>query len=642
MALQFSQDFEKSLSGKEGVRSDKIATTPLGVLIESSNRKDKKSFMTTLAKGDLLNTTIREINDNPEIKEKFGRFFEQQGKDKKTASGANKVLGSLQPFFEESGYLGPKGRNPVRIVLQDVIGTTSTQELFSTDPTRKVPSPYPFETYVKLKEVITGLLNSENKAERLAGTQLAMHVIGGYRPSDFKSLRIENINFKNGVVSGLDVKDKGQTSKKAGYFPKIIRDILLKEIGDPTGKTGLVFPTNNEEVINAALKKANIPTEYTTAGKVKQGVFTLEDTRKLNETHLTTLGYNEKDPIRLAATLRANKTTIGQYVATGAGGRAIEELFVKTSTPHVAFTGTTSHAQYLEDIGVNSSDIVKRYKVTNDVVERFPLDRVEEFQTMYPTLAYEDGDKVITSTLSQVNKGNAKLYQEAIGSELAKRKDKADIARAETAEEAEKARLKIADVKKEVKAEKKAIDLEELKNKGKNALDWITNNLGKPLAYGATLLGGAAYLQEAKADFLKYKDRGFSDIGAGLGAGAETVRDIAVDTAVGLNVPRNIAQMSLIGSPAGEGADVLPAGDPQRMGMESESANFLNQMQSNLQSQGTGETQALNIIEQDTNIGNKMGTFGRTPDVSPGFVTPPSRSDLADETQRQQNFMGVT
>ncbi len=34
--------------------------------------------------------------------------------------------------------------------------------------------------------------------------------------------------------------------------------------------------------------------------------------------------------------------------------------------------------------------------------------------------------------------------------------------------------------------------------------------------------------------------------------------------------------------------------------------------------------------------------FGRTPDVSPGFVTPPSKSDLADETQRQQNFMGVT
>lgn len=642
MAVEFSQQFEQSLSGTQGVRSDKIATTPLGVLIESSTRKDKKSFMNVLAKGDLLNATIRDINDNPDVKEKFGRFFEQQGKDKKTASSANKVLGSLQPFFEEAGYLGPKGRNPVRMVLSSVIGTTSTKELFSTDPVRKVPSPYPFETYTKLKEVVTGLLNSENKAERLAGTQLAMHVIGGYRPSDFKNLKIENINFKNGVVSGLQIKDRGKTTEKAGYFPKIIRDILLKQIGDPTGKSGLVFPQNNEDLINEALKKANIPTEYTTAGKVKQGVFTLEDTRKLNETHLTSLRYDEKDPVRLAATLRANKTTIGQYVATGAGGRDIEELFVKTSTPHVAFTGTTSHAQYLEDIGVESSNIVKRYKVTNNVIDRFPLDRVEEFQTVYPTLAYEEGDKVITSTLSQVNKGNAKLYQEAIESELAKRKDVADIAFAETAEEAEKARLKTQDIKNQVRAEKKALDLEELKNKGKNALDWITNNLGKPLAYGATLVGGAGYVQEARSDFLKYKDRGFSDVGATLGAGAETVRDVAIDAVAGMNVPRNIAQFSLIGSPAGEGSDVLPAGDPQQMGMESESANFLNQMQSSLQPTQTDQSQALNIIEQDTNVGDRMSTFGRTPDVSPGFVTPPSRSELADETQRQQNFMGVT
>ena len=184
-----------------------------------------------------------------------------------------------------------------------------------------------------------------------------MHVIGGYRPSDFKNLRVENIDFTSGVVSDLEIKDRGATSKKQGYFPKIIRDILLKEV-DPEGQ-GLVFPKNNEAVINNALKKANISTQYTTAGKVKQGVFTLEDTRKLNETHLTTLGYDEKDPTRLAATLRANKTTIGQYVATGAGGRSIEELFVKTSSPHVAFTGTSNHAQYLSDIGVKPSDIVK-------------------------------------------------------------------------------------------------------------------------------------------------------------------------------------------------------------------------------------------------------------------------------------------
>jgi len=65
-------------------------------------------------------------------------------------------------------------------------------------------------------------------------------------------------------------------------------------------------------------------------------------------------------------------------------------------------------------------------------------------------------------------------------------------------------------------------------------------------------------------------------------------------------------------------------------------------MQSSLQPTQTNQSQALNIIEQDTNIGSRMSTFGRTPDVSPGFVTPPSRSELSDETQRQQNFMGVT
>ena len=141
-------------------------------------------------------------------------------------------------------------------------------------------------------------------------------------------------------------------------------------------------------------------------------------------------------------------------------------------------------------------------------------------------------------------------------------------------------------------------------------------------------------------------------MGAGVGAGMETIGDVAGDTAVGMNVPRLSTQLALsLISPAGEGTDVVretgrtQAGQqiPQRqIGMESESANFLNQMQSNLQSEGIPEAQALDIIEQDTNIGNKMSTFGRTPDVSPGFVTPPSKSDLADETQRQQNFMGVT
>ena len=393
MAATFTEQFEKLLSEQKGVRSDKIANTSLADLVNNTTgRKDSKTVLEILEKAELSNVTIKQINTDSDIKEKFGRFFETESKNNK----ATTAIKALQNLFEESGYQGEKGRNPVRSLITNVIGTAASAEKLPTDSIRKVPSPYPFDTYSKLKTVITNMLSSPDKATRLAGVQLGMHVIGGYRPSDFKNLKIENIDFKTGVVSDLEIKDKGRVTTKAGYFPKIIRDIILKEI-DPSGQ-GLVFPTNNEVTINAALKKANINTEYTTAGKKSKGTFTLEDTRKLNETHLTSLGYDEKNPLRLAATLRANKTTIGQYVASGAAGKQLEKLFAKSSTPFVAFSGTTNHAQYLKDIGVEASDGTKRYKILNNVVEEFPLDRVEDLQAKYAGLSFDDGDKVISNT----------------------------------------------------------------------------------------------------------------------------------------------------------------------------------------------------------------------------------------------------
>ena len=624
MALEFTPEFEQILSQQQGVRSDKIANTPLKNLIEGSTRKDKKAFISVLSKGDLLNNTLREINENPEIKEKFGRFFQQQGKDKKASSTANRVLGAFQPFFEEAGYIGPKGNNPARVLLAGVIGQKSIKELFPTDPVRKRPSPYPFETYTKLKDVVTGLLSSKDKNTRLAGVQLGMHVLGGYRPSDFKNLKIENIDFKTGIVSDLLVKDKGGSTTKQGYFPQIIRDILLKEV-DPKGQ-GAVFPKNNETVINDALKKSNITAEYTNekTGVKTTAPFTLEDTRKLNETHLTTLGYDEKDPLRLVATLRANKTTINQYTATGAAGRSIEELFVKTSTPYVAFSGTSNHAQYISDIGVTPSNTVKRYKVLNKVVDRFPLDRVADFQEKYPTLGFLGGDEVITSTLSEVNEGNSKLYQDNVTTKLQTEKDKLDVEFAKTAKAGEQARIEIQDAKKIVKEENKQKAAQELKNKGANALSWITKNLGKPLKKAVI---GAFGVELARQFIDKPLETGSAIAGELL-----LERGLGTGPAFGVTT-------ALMPSPAGEGADIVK---------DTEQAKFLQGMQdvvqadTNIQTDETPKAQPLNIIEQDTNIGNKMSTFGRTADVSPGFVTPPSRQDLNVETERQQNFLGAT
>ena len=640
MAVTFTEQFEQALSGQEGVRSDKVANTSLANLVSNTTgRKDNKIVLEVLEKAGLSDVTIKQINTDSSIKEKFGRFFEAE-------SGNNKAITAikaLQNLFQESGYQGEKGRNPVRSLITNVIGTAASSEKLSTETIRKVPSPYPFDTYGKLKTVITNMLSSPNKTTRLAGTQLAMHVIGGYRPSDFKNLKIENIDFKTGVVSDLEVKDRGKTTTKAGYFPKIVRDIILKEV-DPSGQ-GLVFPTNNEVEINEALKKANINTEYTTAGKKSKGTFTLEDTRKLNETHLTSLNYSEKDPLRLAATLRANKTTIGQYVASGAAGKKLEELFAKSSTPFVAFSGTTNHAQYLKDIGVEPSNITKRYKVLNDVVEEFPLDRVSDFQEKYAGLSFDDGNKVISNTLSQVNDGNAKLYQEKSAANLQVDINKANIQAGETAVAAEEGKLKQAEAKKIVKEKNILEKKNELVKKGGAAVDFLMDNVAKPIVKLVPPVMIGAGVKYGYDQFGKYRGEGFSPL--------QSVGKSAVDVA-GEFSPLGTAQAAIDLTTTEAGSGTLSDTTDQDIALSNQVANqsqdtFLGNIQNlmglNKSADNQQTNQGANTMPEDANVDSKMSTFGREPDVEAGFVTPPNRSELGSETERQLNqnsFLGAT
>ncbi len=92
----------------------------------------------------------------------------------------------------------------------------------------------------------------------------------------------------------------------------------------------------------------------------------------------------------------------------------------------------------------------------------------------------------------------------------------------------------------------------------------------KSIAVATGIFGVAS---EARSDFLKYKERGYSDIGAGLGAGAETARDVAVDVATGLNPLKVATDFSLQSSPAGQGSD-LQAGGDYRTISEDEYANM--------------------------------------------------------------------
>ena len=103
MAVTFTEQFEQALSQQEGVRSSKIANTPLKILIEGSDRKDKKAMVELLTKGDLQNNTLREINENAEIKEKFAPF--QVNEDLMKKAGASYVM-HCQPAHRDLEITG--------------------------------------------------------------------------------------------------------------------------------------------------------------------------------------------------------------------------------------------------------------------------------------------------------------------------------------------------------------------------------------------------------------------------------------------------------------------------------------------------------------------------------------------------------
>jgi integrase len=664
--IEFTPEFEKILTEAEEPRGVVLGRQPLRSVIQNSNANNKKKFLEILDRvPDLGKLSLNDFMADDKTKASMAILTKAMSRDEISAGDFKTFRGPMKNLLEQIGITAQGTTNPFMAQMKKVVAPAELKKLDAVESgeNRLIPTRFSKETYAAVKDVGAKLKAKDTNVH----LQYVLHLLGGYRPSDFKNLKLENINFTTGLVSNLDFKTDIGTEIKLAYFPQpqldAIKSYLLNEgyqFNEERGKVigkGKLFKNHeaNSKVINDELKKTGIKNDY--YQEKSKGIitkdFSVYDFRRLKETHLTNKGILPDDPIRKTLTWRAASGVVEKYTAGTDIGGALEDANAKSNATFILLGkqagGDLTLAQYMSELGVDSKNIggyTKRLRVLQSDLIKLPPDKLnfaeKNLGPMINTLPKEELS--LSMEAAEINENavsnyrqlaEAKVKTETLTEEV--KQDDLTIKKAQNIPAVQQAQADLA----AAKTKKKAIDLEELKNKGKNALDWITNNLGKPLAYGATLLGTAAYLREAQADFLKYKDRGFSDIGAGLGAGAETVRDVAVDTAVGLNVPRNIAQMSLIGSPAGEGADVLPAGDPQRMGMESESANFLNQMQSNLQPKGTGETQALNIIEQDTNIGNKMSTFGRTPDVSPGFVTPPSRSDLADETQRQQNFLGV-
>tara|TARA_E500000318_G_scaffold111081_2_gene128403 strand:- start:612 stop:2534 length:1923 start_codon:yes stop_codon:yes gene_type:complete len=158
---------------------------------------------------------------------------------------------------------------------------------------------------------------------------------------------------------------------------------------------------------------------------------------------------------------------------------------------------------------------------------------------------------------TQLNQAQIKLYESETARDKA-RKERI-IASQDTMVEDIKKKESEKKIKAELKKESKLLNTPA-------SPDDLSDGLKEKLAkWGITLGGGTNVLatlgiigmaKEAEADYDKYREQGRSPVVSGLGAAAETVRDIAVEG--GSRAVSMLPNMLLSPSPAGEGSDIPP------------------------------------------------------------------------------------
>ena len=163
---------------------------------------------------------------------------------------------------------------------------------------------------------------------------------------------------------------------------------------------------------------------------------------------------------------------------------------------------------------------------------------------------------------TQLNEAQVRLYE----SETARDKARQEriIASQDTMVEDIKKKEAEKKVRSELKAESKLLN-------APASPDDLSDGLKEKLAkWGITLGGGTqavlgaigvtGIVAEAKADYDKYREQGRGPVVSGLGAAAETVRDVAVEG--GSRAVSMLPNMLLSSSPAGEGSDKPPEVNP--------------------------------------------------------------------------------
>ena len=463
-SIAFNDDFNAKLKAGETSRGDTLRATTLAEIqsarvdIGANPIANRLKFLEEIGFSDI---TLGEIADGGPRRNEFIQALVDKGANTRT----NEIVQDFPKILDEIGVKGERGTNTFRTYMINTVGKDAYLKAgFSTTVDRLIPLFYPPEVYPEVKNTVAGLLNSEDAVRREAGVRMLLMMQGGYRPSDFKGLNIENIDFETGRVKELDLKTDskdnvegaGKRSVSVAYMPSAQRDVILHHIKGRNQKTGPLFLTKAstlDNIINNALAEMDIPDiEYyseKTDSYVKDK-FSSYDFRRMMETHLSAEGYPENSTVRRALTWRPLEGNQQKYqsIINEAGrieqaNSAAFQSWVLMSEGNMTQAGKNmvrTHAQFLTEVGIEEvSDYTKRYSITAQAVDNLPpfmQDRALKFSEGV-TFANDNVARIPINTDPE----GASLYKQISKSTLRKRAAQLDIEAAELEKIAEDTRI---------------------------------------------------------------------------------------------------------------------------------------------------------------------------------------------------------
>ena len=498
---KFNEAFEESLRADGASRQKSINSSTLRDVITNRSPDDYRTGGQTkinnalrfFETAGLLDMTVGELASDEGrvafVNAMTGDAYAKLGKNQ-----ANEASKFISGIFEDAGHGKAWGSN----TLKRELSAEKAKELFPIEATQLKVKGYPDDFFFCTKNTVMAL---QAAGEKEAAAQLLLSMIGGYRAEDLAGIKVEDIDFRTGVIFDITVKGAGEVVDKTGIFSAPQLDIIKDYLGDRTD--GLLFenPKANSRIINAELEK-QFPPDYLTKKSKARGTYTSKvtyyDFRHFNETYLSAMDVSTE--LRKVSTLRAASDVAEQYAASGARRADVNRLHSGMLALFSAGSGTASPAQFLNDalavqIGVDDagqpvynqpvlSDRTKRVTPTRELIERVGYEEAVPGD-IYQSLP-EDGD-VFGQRAVNVDPDTTAAINQRIKSEATEAALDADIRSGEKADEAAAGRAKALETRQDQDRQRKQDKLDTTKN-------FLLNNLNKfktPLAATLTAIQAA-------------------------------------------------------------------------------------------------------------------------------------------------------